>query len=141
MKIRPATPDDAGILFAWRNDPATRAASHNTDEVALAGHLAWLESSLRMDGRKLYIAEVGGVAVGTVRVDYGEHDAELSWTVAPEARGNGHAKRMVSMVADELSGPIRAEVKVGNAASVKVAQAAGMALLREEAGVLHFLRP
>ncbi len=49
---------------------------------------------------------------------------------------------MVRLVADDISCecPIRAEVKSGNDASVKVANAAGMYLLKEDQDVLHFYR-
>jgi len=58
--------DDAGVLLAWRNDPDTRAASHNSDKVDLQNHLAWLESSLaKPEMRQLWIAELDNLAVGT----------------------------------------------------------------------------
>ena len=40
-----------------------------------------------------------GVPVGTVRADHSKGVYELSWTVAPAARGQGVAKEMVAMAA------------------------------------------
>jgi len=63
--------------------------------------------------------------------------------VAPSARGRGIAKKMVRLVADQVSETLslRAEVKAGNESSIKVALAANMQLMREVDGVLHFFRP
>jgi RimJ/RimL family protein N-acetyltransferase len=65
---------------------------------------------------------------------------ELSWTVAPSARGRGLGISMVQLLLAEVSGPVRAEVKPGNPASVRIAEAAGMRFDCEREGVLHFRR-
>jgi RimJ/RimL family protein N-acetyltransferase len=65
---------------------------------------------------------------------------ELSWTVAPNARGRGVAKQMVTLLAHQISEPIRAEVKAKNIASARIAEHAGMAVSREVDGVLHYCR-
>ncbi|MBW6487331.1 MAG: GNAT family N-acetyltransferase [Syntrophobacterales bacterium] len=64
----------------------------------------------------------------------------MSWTVAPNARGRGVAKRVVALLAQEISEPIRAEVKVDNIASARIAEHAGMAFNREVEGVIHYSR-
>jgi RimJ/RimL family protein N-acetyltransferase len=140
LQLRPATLQDADLLLAWRNDPQTRAASHNSSEVAREDHLAWLSSSLANPNRRLFVAEEAGEAVGTVRADFSEGAWELSWTTAPQARGRGVAKRMVALLAQQIPDPIRAEVKVGNVASARIAQQAGMQFDREVDGVMHFKR-
>ena len=140
ISLRPATPADAELLLEWRNDPATRAASHNTAEVSRDDHIDWLSASLANPARRLQIAESAGRPVGTVRADLADGVWELSWTVSPEARGRGIASRMVTAVAEQISGPIRAEVKSGNDASARIAEHAGMSFEREENGVLHFAR-
>lgn len=142
--LRDATIEDARLLFDWRNDAVTRLASHNTAELEFGSHTAWLKAALANSKRQLRIAEQNGRPVGMVRIDFEDGDcAELSWVIAPEARGKGIAKRMVQFVADETSQicAIRAEIKAGNDASAKVAEAAGMQLSRQDGGVLHFYRP
>jgi RimJ/RimL family protein N-acetyltransferase len=124
MILRPATMDDAERLFAWRNDPETRAQSLTTDRVPWDDHVAWLERSLAMPERTLLIAEVAGTPVGTVRLD-GE---EMSWTVAPEHRRKGYAKEMVRLA---LPRDATAQIKRGNLASQKVARAAGLQLVED----------
>lgn len=138
--LRPATIGDADLLLAWRNDGGTRHASHNTAEVSREEHVAWLNKVLRDGTRQLFIAEEEGVAVGTVRADMADGIHELSWTVAPEARGHGVAKRMVAALASQISEPLRAEIKADNTASVRVAEHAGMYLKCEADGILYYAR-
>lgn len=140
IMLRPATVADAELLLAWRNDPGTRAMSHNTNEVPLDEHIAWLNKILLDHRRGLYIAELDGRPVGTVRADVVDEVTELSWTVAPSERGKGLGRRMVRTLATSLRNPLRAEVKVGNSASVRIAYAAGMSLQKTEGGVMHFFR-
>jgi len=140
MKLRPVTIEDADLLLEWRNDPQTRMASHNTEEVKRDEHISWLTRSLDNPSRRLFIAEEDGVPVGTVRADYSDGVYELSWTVAPNARGRGVGKRMVALLANQITEPIRAEVKVGNEASIRIAEYAGMEYDREDNGVLHYRR-
>jgi RimJ/RimL family protein N-acetyltransferase len=45
---------------------------------------------------------------------------------------------MVRLLLAEVSGPVRAEVKPGNAASVRIAEAAGLCFEAERDGVLHY---
>lgn len=112
--------EDAQRLFDWRNDPLTRAMSKTTEPVEWSGHVQWLERRLSRPEPLLFIAEVDGAAIGTFRVD----DDEISYTIAPEHRGRGQATAMLRL-AREKFGQLRAEIKSGNAASVRAAETAG----------------
>lgn len=138
MHLRPATVDDAAILFTWRTDPLTQAASHNSGELVYADHVEWLKRSLTMPNRRIYIATLGANPVGTVRTDVVDGITELSWTVSPEHRGRGYGKRMVTTAVGMLTGPVRAEIKAENGASRRIAEAAGFQYVSESDGVLHF---
>lgn len=140
IKLRPATLADSDTLLNWRNDPETRNASHSPEVVSNAEHLKWLETSLNSPTRQLFIAEEGGVPVGSARADFLQGCHVLSWTVAPHARGRGVARRMMELLVDQISGPIRAEVKAGNMASVRIAESVGMKFEKEIDNVLHFFR-
>jgi O-antigen/teichoic acid export membrane protein len=138
--LRPVCLDDAELLLAWRNDPDTRRGSHRSEAVTSEEHQAWLAASLSNSNRKLYIGEKNGKPVGTVRADQTGGAWTISWTVAPEHRGKGIGRRMVAQLATQLGGAVRAEVKSDNAASRRIAEHAGLVLVREEAGVLYFQR-
>lgn len=145
LELRPATQDDAQRLYDWRNDPATRQASHGSTPVAWPDHQRWLATVLADPRRRLWIACLDGEPVGTVRADAPDAAAAdpaqvLSWTVAPAARGRGLGARMVRQLAAQLPGPLRAEVREGNDASVRVALAAGLVAAGRQGAVLHFRR-
>jgi len=143
MKLRRAQPDDARMLFDWRNDPLTRAASHRQDVVSYDDHLTWMAAVLADPARSLFVAEADGRPVGTVRVEQDEDGSILlSWTVAPEARGQGAGKAMVAMAVAQLGTwrTVRAQVRAWNLASVRVAEAAGLRLSGRDGDILHFRR-
>ncbi len=128
-------------MLKWRNELATRISSHNSDEVKLEKHIQWLKATLQNPNRHLHVAEEKGIPVGTVRADYENGIYELSWTVAPEARGRGIGKRMVNLLANKVKEPIRAEVKKGNEASSEIAKFIGMKFVKEDCNsVLHYQR-
>ncbi|WP_181773491.1 GNAT family N-acetyltransferase [Amycolatopsis pittospori] len=90
MRAREATEADAGLLLEWRNDPRTRQASRSSGVVALDEHSAWLRGVLESPERVLYVVELDGSPVGTVRFDREDEGVwEISITVAPESRGRG----------------------------------------------------
>jgi RimJ/RimL family protein N-acetyltransferase len=88
----------------------------------------------------LYVAEIDGAPVGTARVDSENFGYELSWTVSPAMRGSGIGKAMIAWLAKSMPESIRAEIKVGNIASIRIAEEAGMVFECEENGVLHYRR-
>jgi RimJ/RimL family protein N-acetyltransferase len=142
LRLRPVQMTDAECLLAWRNDTATRKASHNQGVIGLEAHITWLSNSLnKSDQRLLWIAEIDGVAVGTCRADRVENAWELSWTVAPEARGKGFAHQMLSKLVHYFDEPLVAQVKPDNIASIKVAERLGFVLDKQENGVLFYVYP
>lgn len=140
LSLRKVTFEDWPLLLEWRNDEETRNNSHTTALVAEESHKNWLKHALEDSSKQLYIAEEDGIPVGTVRADFDEalNDYLLSWTTSPDARGKGTGKRMVKTLVDLLNTRIRAEIKSGNTASVKIAEFAGLTLKKEDHRVLYF---
>lgn len=110
--VRPATLADAALLFAWRNDPQTRAMCLSTDAVAWPDHLAWLERVIADPARELSIHETNGVPCGTTRLDWDGDTAEFSITVAPEFRGRFVVKTMFEQGLPEA--PTIASIRADN---------------------------
>ena len=77
---------DASLLFQWRNDPLTRQMSRETDVIPWDTHLVWLARSLADPSRILYVGEVDGGGIGTIRLDCTGDETEISITMAPQAR-------------------------------------------------------
>lgn len=110
------------MLLNWRNNSATREVSHNTALINEDEHILWLKRILASENRKLYVAEIDGVPVGTVRVDSEALGYELSWTVSTTMRSSGIGKAMVSQLAKGIPESIRAKIKTGNVASIRIAE-------------------
>lgn len=120
MKLRPASIDDAQLLFDWRNEPLTQAMSVNTEPVAWDDHAKWLSTRLARPEPGLYICEDDGTPCGMVRID----NDEISYTVDTGFRGKGLATKMLILARHQF-GPKRAKVKRSNEASAKAATKAG----------------
>lgn len=69
LHLRPATVDDARLLFDGRNAEAVRQASYDTRPMEWPLHLAWLHGTLADPRRALFIGEVGGQPIGMLRYD------------------------------------------------------------------------
>ena len=136
--LRPATPDDAQRLFEWRNDPVTRANSHNTAPILYADHLRWLDWNLKDPFVRIFIGMVNWIDIGTVRVEEENTGKLLSWTVAPDHRGNGYGLSLVKAVVAITPGKLKAEIHRHNAPSLKIAVGAGMTLDHETAGICYY---
>jgi RimJ/RimL family protein N-acetyltransferase len=137
-EIREANFDDARRLYEWRTDPMSMAASHVQNEFSFDSHVEWLKRSLGMPSRKIYIVGPYQLSAGMVRTDFADGVHELSWIVAPRFRRSGHGNGIVKTVVTMLSGHLRAEIKESNIASRKIAEHAGFALTRSEAGILYY---
>lgn len=90
LKVRPAKLDDGEMLHAWRDHPETRAVSGNSAPIPLAGHMDWLARKLGDAACRLFVAEIGGTAVGSIRFD---RQADGAWEVSlyldPDLTGLG----------------------------------------------------
>jgi RimJ/RimL family protein N-acetyltransferase len=95
IRLRCAGHEDARRVFDWRNDPLTRAASHETLSVTWPVHELWWKASLGRADRVLLIGEDAWERpVGMVRFDAqtarsGEGRWLVGVQVAPERRGQG----------------------------------------------------
>lgn len=143
LRLRPAMMRDAEFLLACRNDPVTVRAGYASHTVAPGEHRRWLAGSLDNPHRSLYLAEVNGIPAGSLRVDSQDGENLLSWTVAPACRGRGVGKAMVRLAVDSLDGPVRAEIKIENLASARIAEAAGLVPdpTRNKKGIQCYVRP
>jgi L-amino acid N-acyltransferase YncA len=126
VSLRAVSMVDAMLLLGWRNDPVTRRASRNTDPVSWNEHKAWLTRVLVSSDHVMRIAEVAGAPVGVVRAARSGDEWELSWTVAPDARGRGFGSIMLKTFVAELDGRLAAVIRKNNPASAKIASAAGL---------------
>ncbi|MEM1021821.1 MAG: GNAT family N-acetyltransferase, partial [Pseudomonadota bacterium] len=135
ITLRPASTSDSAMLLKWRNDPVTRASSLTQEAVSAEDHEIWFGRSLRSKRRTVWIAESQGVPIGTARLDAHQGYDELSWTIAPSARGKGYGKAMVAAALKQTQGPVRARIRIENKASEAVARACGFDFMVAEGGM------
>jgi RimJ/RimL family protein N-acetyltransferase len=131
LTLRRAVPGDEARLLAWRNDPRTRDASFDQEEISSEDHRAWFARKRADSGCAILIIEDDGRPVGQVRLERLQSDlAEVHVGLAPEARGRGlgrAALRLAVRQASELLGvqDLRALVKADNEMSLRAFGAAG----------------
>jgi RimJ/RimL family protein N-acetyltransferase len=124
MNFRPAEYLDQEMLLKWRNDPETLANSVNSTPIVEHNHKEWLKLTLESNRRKIYIYEHG---VGTIRTDKMNkwESMILSWTIAPEFRGQGFGERMLRDFTKQFTGEYYAEILPHNKASLIIAEKVG----------------
>jgi len=131
LKLRPATLDDAQLLFDGRNAEAVRRWSLDTAAIEWPQHLNWLNASLRNPQRLLLIAQADDGAVGVLRYDLRGFEAEVSlyllegrlglgWGRALLARGEAFVREHWPQMT-----VITAQVLPGNRPSLNVFRDAG----------------
>lgn len=132
LLLRPALAADARLLHGWRNHPAVRAVSATQHPIAFEDHQRWLQGVLSNPDRRLFVGQVGTLAVGSVRFDpLGEHRFEVSIYLDPGLQGLGLGQRMLAtgeqVLGREHAGhlTIEAQVQPGNTASQRLFVAAG----------------
>lgn len=129
LSLRPATMDDAADLFAWRNDPVSRATSIHTELVEWADHLQWLGKTIASQKRRLLVIESNGVPAATARFDY-DDPTEFSVCIAPDYRGQGLSLPMMKLAVSAEPEHV-SYVKRTNIACQRLLKAAGLTLERD----------
>jgi UDP-2,4-diacetamido-2,4,6-trideoxy-beta-L-altropyranose hydrolase len=134
ITIRRATQADSHKLHVWRNNPAVRAVSNDTSEIALSDHERWLVGVLASDARVLLIGEHDGVAIGVVRFDIIDNSALVSIYLVPEQIGQGRGQALLSSAEAWFRAnhpgisTLNAQVRAGNIASQRLFEHGGYRL-------------
>ncbi|MCX8156080.1 MAG: UDP-2,4-diacetamido-2,4,6-trideoxy-beta-L-altropyranose hydrolase [Verrucomicrobiae bacterium] len=122
--LRPATLNDARLLFEWFNEPAVRAVSFSSEKVSWEHHLAWLQARLADPHHVLWMAEAApGRPIGQARFALAGATATLSISLAAETRGQGWGPLLIWAACRKLCrqhpevARVEAWIKPDNAAS------------------------
>jgi len=141
MNLRLATINDAELLLNWRNDELTRANSFNDKVISIQDHLEWFHKSLASRLRKIYIAEINNIPIGTIRVDINDDNSrELSWIIAPSQRGYGYGTKILSTFVSMYPSVYIAQIKEKNTPSIKMVTSCGFTLLSDKRNILKFIK-
>jgi len=132
LSVRRVVAADGPTLLTWRNDPLVREASRSNHVLTEKEHREWLQATLMNPEVQQFMVMRGQSDVGYVRFNQHRTLTEVSIYLNPDFRGHGlgvlvllTAQRafLENSVVDEL----RAYVKHGNSASLRLFQAAGYA--------------
>jgi UDP-2,4-diacetamido-2,4,6-trideoxy-beta-L-altropyranose hydrolase len=144
---------DARLLWEWANDAETRRNAFTKAPIPYESHVAWLRRRLAMESTRLLIFTDSRGPVGQVRFDVADGTAEVSIVVAPDRRGAGHGRAMLTEALNALRAEHgsrvrpRARVLAHNQRSLAMFGSCGFVPTmverrdREEAIVLELLRP
>ncbi|MDE2040064.1 MAG: GNAT family N-acetyltransferase [Elusimicrobia bacterium] len=118
-----ASKADGTLIWRWRNDPEARRQSFSQARFGLRHSMEWLGEKLLDPRCAILMAVVGRRKLGQARLELiAPAAAQVSISVAPQARGRGLGTWMLSHLPRSVGGkPIRryvAEIKPGNVASV-----------------------
>lgn len=95
-EVRTAVQGDAKNLFDWRNQPAVRAVSRNSELIDWETHLKWFSSVLNNPDTLLLIGQRGGSPVGVVRFDVAGDAAEVSIYLVPGTHVPGQGRELLN---------------------------------------------
>jgi RimJ/RimL family protein N-acetyltransferase len=130
LSFRPATMNDAALLFAWRSDPAVRASALDQSSISFDVHLAWLKSKLECSDCVIWILEGDGEPLGQIRYDRVGTCAEIDIAISSARRGEGLGPKLLQMSADRACRVLGIDRLVGivkeeNLASCRAFEKAG----------------
>ena len=131
LRLRPLRENDCQLLFEWANDLAARAASFHPAPISWEEHTVWFAERVRDPQSVVYIGEnETGTAVGQVRFQLRGESALLSVSVAPQFRGGGWGRELVTFATRSLArehpvSSIDALVKPDNEASIRLFEKSG----------------
>jgi len=132
VRLRRADLGDADFLLTLRNDPTTRRFSFTQHLISKSEHVAWLTECLSDPVSLIWIALCEEASAGQLRLTRLDAlTAEVHITVAPDFRGRGLARLMLSLAAELCEGSwpqithLRAQIMPENEASLRTFHAAG----------------
>ena len=99
--VRPASFDDVDLLFHWRNLPEIIKLSSSRRSVSWPEHSSWLSSSLESNFIKIFIAQVNGVPIGQVRLEFDNSIAWLSIYLLPAFCGMGYGTYLIKLITSQ----------------------------------------
>lgn len=131
ISVRMARPDDSENLFQWRNHPGIRAVSRSTNEIDWKNHQRWFASVLADPEKMLLIGLRSESAVGVVRFDKQNDEAEISIYVIPGSGAPGTGQSLLQSAEQWLAAnhseirKVRAHVLGANERSQRLFSGAG----------------
>src|SRR5438552_812493 len=97
IMLRFATDMDAKDVFLWRNSPETRKYSFNSQAIKWEDHWQWFTNTLQQKDRFILIGEIQQEAIGVLRYDIHEEEAEVGIYLLPKLHGKGLGSHLLQV--------------------------------------------
>lgn len=131
-RLRPATAQDAALLWEWANDPEVRRRSFSPEPIAWESHQRWYAAKLTDAHTLIAILEAGdGYPLGQIRFEREPEHIEIDVTVAPGWRGQGIGRELLKRGLEAAARRWRAGTRLiakvlpSNTASLRLFEDAG----------------
>jgi UDP-2,4-diacetamido-2,4,6-trideoxy-beta-L-altropyranose hydrolase len=135
-RLRSAQPDDAQLVWSWRNDPEVRAVSFSHDRIPFRQHQAWMHRQIQQENVAFWIAEDKQQrTVGAIRFNLGpDGSSRISIILDPSRRGQGLGTILIRRAAEKLfasgvTDQVVAQVRPINVASERAFRKCGFRLI------------
>ena len=133
FKLRKVTTSDWKVLLEWRNDKISRQNSFNSELISINAHKEFINNTLIITERNIFILEYNEIPVGTIREDrLDKNEFELSYTISPMYRGKKIGQIMISLYLIERKGSFLCQVKEDNFPSIRMIENWGFKLFKAE---------
>lgn len=139
IELRPIVYKDWDILLDWANDISTRRNSINQHMISEKEHLKYIQRVLNSDDINVYILEVDGIPVATIRDSLHENFIELSYNVSPHHRGKRLSVLLMDVYLYGRSGNFLCRIKNQNKPSISMVKRCGFKLDKEVNGVGYYV--
>lgn len=137
INVRIVAAKDSADIWRIRNTDSVRSVSHHPEPIAWEQHQAWFTDYLQNPDNHCFIVEQDGQLAGYCRID----DGLVSIAIDPAWHGRGLGKKLLLSAVKTSSpqiSPIKAEVRFGNEASMKLFQSTGFTEVgRDEEKVIY----
>jgi spore coat polysaccharide biosynthesis protein SpsF len=138
LYLQPATLDDSAALLRWRNEDDAVRFSQSGRAIEEQEHIIWLTAALDSPQSRIWIGEVDGRGVGSVRIAVTAAVGTVSVVVDPDERGHGYGSGLLHLLQRELNSDrqvveLRATIREDNAASVAAFLKTGFVIVPDAA--------
>ncbi|MCI8769696.1 MAG: GNAT family N-acetyltransferase [Lachnospiraceae bacterium] len=127
--------EDRDLLFRWANDKECRKNSFHSEAISYEEHCKWFSKQLINQMCYMYLYYYENMPIGQVRINCEGEAGCISYFIASEYRGQGHAYNMLQSMECEMQGKVKqltAFVKYDNIASQMVFKKSNYVEIKEK---------
>ena len=107
LSLRKAAMEDALDILKWRNDEKTMEGSFTKEKITIPQHLEWFKKKAADPDCHMFILMEDDQKAGHIRIDVKDGIGEISYMIAPDKRGKGYGKEILSLLEGQLQPCIR----------------------------------